>query len=52
MMEAMGFSAQDAKGSIDELSKGIDGLPTALDEVVGTTQQLAHEWRPKQIQPS
>nr|DAE65978.1 MAG TPA: tail tape measure protein [Caudoviricetes sp.] len=41
MMEAMGFSAQDAKSSIDELSKGIDGLPTALDEVVGTTQQLA-----------
>lgn len=41
MMQAMGFSAQDAKGSIDELSKGIDGLPTALDEVVATTQQLA-----------
>lgn len=41
MMEAMGFSAQDAKSSIDELSKGIDGLPTALDEVVATTQQLA-----------
>lgn len=41
MMEAMGFSAQDAKSSVDELSKGIDGLPTALDEVVGTTQQLA-----------
>lgn len=41
MMEAMGFSAQDAKSSIDELSKGIDGLPTTLDEVVGTTQQLA-----------
>lgn len=41
MMQAMGFSAQDAQGSIDDLAKGIDGLPTALDEVVGTTQQLA-----------
>ncbi|MGJ0022732.1 tape measure protein [Streptococcus dysgalactiae] len=41
MMQAIGFSAQDAQGSIDDLAKGIDGLPTALDEVVGTTQQLA-----------
>lgn len=41
MMQAMGFSADDAKGSVDALAKGIDGLPTALDEVVATTQQLA-----------
>jgi tape measure domain-containing protein len=41
MMQAMGFSAADAKGSVDALAKGIDGLPTALDEVVATTQQLA-----------
>lgn len=41
MMQAMGFSADEAKGSVDALAKGIDGLPTALDEVVATTQQLA-----------
>lgn len=41
MMKAIGFSSQDATKAINELSKGIDGLPTALDEVVGTTQQLA-----------
>ena len=41
MMEVMGYSAQDAQDSIDKLNKGVIGLPTTLDTVVGTTQQLA-----------
>ncbi|MFC5630136.1 MULTISPECIES: tape measure protein [Streptococcus] len=40
MMSALGYSADDAKNAVDELSKGIDGLPTALDEVVATAQGL------------
>ncbi|HFH8863474.1 TPA: tape measure protein [Streptococcus agalactiae] len=40
MMESWGYSTKQSKSAIDALAKGIDGLPTALDEVVGTTQQL------------
>ncbi len=40
MMESWGYSTNQSKAAIDALSKGIDGLPTALDEVVGTTQRL------------
>lgn len=41
MMEQLGFSSEDATRSIETLSAGIDGLPTALDTVVSTTQRLA-----------
>lgn len=41
MMESIGFSASDSERSIKRLSEGIDGLPTSLNEVVATTQQLA-----------
>lgn len=40
MMESWGYPTKQSKSAIDALAKGIDGLPTALDEVVGTTQQL------------
>ncbi|HGD4321752.1 TPA: tape measure protein, partial [Streptococcus agalactiae] len=40
MMESWGYSTKQSKSAIDALAKGIDGLPTALDEVVGITQQL------------
>ena len=40
VMNALGFSAEDSKKSIDKLSKGIDGLPTKLDDVVASTQQM------------
>lgn len=40
MMQSWGYSAKESNGAIKALSKGIDGLPTALDEVVATTQQL------------
>lgn len=41
MMEQMGFSSEQSERSIRKLSKGIEGLPTRLDEVVATTQGLA-----------
>lgn len=41
MMEAMGFSAEDADKSIQQLSDGIQGLPTRLDEVAATAQNIA-----------
>lgn len=41
MMEAMGFSALDADRSIQQLSDGIQGLPTRLDEVAATAQNIA-----------
>lgn len=41
MMQAIGFSAEDAAKSKDQLIKGIDGLPTTLGEVVSTTQRIA-----------
>ncbi|MBU5583942.1 hypothetical protein KQJ29_30130, partial [Enterococcus sp. S181_ASV_20] len=40
VMKALGFSADDSKKSINKLSDGIDGLPTKLDDVVASTQQL------------
>lgn len=40
VMKALGFSADDSKKSITKLSNGIDGLPTKLDDVVASTQQL------------
>jgi tape measure domain-containing protein len=41
MMRNLGYSLKDAEGAVKELSKGVDGLPTSLDAVVATTQQLA-----------
>ncbi|WP_306299867.1 MULTISPECIES: tape measure protein [unclassified Streptococcus] len=40
VMKAMGHSAEDVAASTDKLANGIDGLPTTLDEVVGTAQRL------------
>ncbi|MDT2350513.1 tape measure protein [Enterococcus faecium] len=39
-MKALGFSAEDSQRSINKLSDGIDGLPTKLDDVVASTQQM------------
>ena len=41
VMQMMGFSAEESEKAIKRLSDGIDGLPTALDEVTGTAQRLA-----------
>lgn len=40
VMSALGFSAEDSEKSIGKLSDGIDGLPTKLDDVVASTQQM------------
>ena len=41
MMQAIGFEATQTQRSIRKLSAGIEGLPTRLDAVVGTTQRIA-----------
>lgn len=40
VMASLGISADVSERSIKRLSEGIDGLPTALDEVVATTQRM------------
>lgn len=41
MMQAVGFSMDEVNDSRQRLVDGIDGLPTALNEVVPTTQRIA-----------
>lgn len=41
IMEQMGFSAEDTDVSMRKLSDGIQGLPTALDQIVGSSQRIA-----------
>lgn len=41
VMGNMGFSAETAGQSLDRLSDGISGLPTALDDIVGSAQSIA-----------
>lgn len=41
VMKALGYSTQEVDVSMQKLTKGIDGLPTSLDEIVSNTQQLA-----------
>lgn len=41
LMEAMGFSSQEAESSVQKLTDGIQGLPTTLDSVVSTAQGIA-----------
>nr|DAX43932.1 MAG TPA: tail tape measure protein [Bacteriophage sp.] len=40
VMKSLGFSAKDVANSTKQLSDGIEGLPTTLDDVVKTTQKL------------
>ncbi|CYK57121.1 phage minor tail protein [Streptococcus pneumoniae] len=39
-MQAMGHSTEDVTRSTKKLAAGIEGLPTTLNEVVGTAQRL------------
>ena len=41
IMQQMGFSSEQATGSINKLSEGIQGLPTTLDGIVSNTQKIA-----------
>jgi tape measure domain-containing protein len=40
VMSALGYTAEESTASVNRLSDGIDGLPTKLDEVVSTAQQM------------
>ena len=40
IMKNLGYSADDAQSAINKMSKGIDGLPTALDDIAGATQKI------------
>nr|MBT3138378.1 tape measure protein [Streptococcus parasanguinis] len=40
VMKSLGHSSKDVAASTELLSEGIEGLPTTLDTVVGTTQKL------------
>lgn len=40
VLQQMGFSADDAKTSIKELSDGIQGVPTSLDEISASAKSL------------
>lgn len=41
IMQSFGYSADDARATIERLSSGIDGLPTSLDAIVGSVQKIA-----------
>lgn len=41
VMRALGYSMNDVSKSTKLLSNGIDGLPTSLDEITSSAQQLA-----------
>ena len=41
VMQSMGYSAEQSSRSVRALAKGIEGLPTRLDSVVSTAQQIA-----------
>ena len=41
VLEQMGFSADDSARATERLVDGIEGLPTALDDVTGTAQAFA-----------
>ncbi|WP_107841888.1 tape measure protein [Metasolibacillus meyeri] len=41
VMERMGFSSEAAQKSINKLSEGIQGLPTTLDGIVSSAQNIA-----------
>nr|WP_289038287.1 tape measure protein [uncultured Allobacillus sp.] len=40
VLQSLGVDAEDSKRSINELSDGIDGLPTKLDDIASTAQRM------------
>ena len=40
VMEAMGYSSEDAEASITKLDQAVQGLPTKLDDIVGMAQRF------------
>lgn len=41
VLQLMGFDAEESEAAISKLSDGISGLPTTLDSVASTAQQIA-----------
>ena len=41
VMQALGYSAEEADSSVKQISDSLDGLPTTLDSAVGDIQKLA-----------
>lgn len=41
IMKNLGYSTTDASKAMNILDKGIDGLPTSMDAIVGATQKIA-----------
>lgn len=41
IMQSVGYSADEARATIERLSSGVDGLPTSLDTIVGSVQKIA-----------
>lgn len=41
IMQQMGFSADETDEAMRKLSEGVQGLPTALDQVTGSAQRIA-----------
>lgn len=41
IMEALGYSADDTKGSIERLNDAVNGLPTSLDSITEMSQRFA-----------
>ena len=41
IMQSVGYSADEARATIERLSSGIDGFPTSLDAIVGSVQKIA-----------
>lgn len=42
VLSLMGYEAEDAERATKKLAEGIQGLPTRLDEVTGTTQRMVN----------
>lgn len=40
VLEQMGVAGEDAEASMNALSEGIQGLPTTLDDIAGSTQRM------------
>ena len=40
VLQALGVSAEDAEKAMTDLSDGIDGLPTRLDDIASTAQRM------------
>lgn len=45
VLEALGVSAEDSERAINDLSEGIDGLPTTLDDISSSAQQMYNSFK-------